>query len=190
MNAASRLVPYSDLPWLSLFNQTIDQPQNFPALLTSYGVDIAMLSSIAEKPNDVSEAYGRKVLFKNNEIEVMLASWAFHAMALPHNHGASKGLIWFAEGDFSEQHYRFQNGELHKQGPAVKFGENQVVRVDSNDIHSCRPEKTGLSLHIYSPPIEQMKVWDLDSKRTLTVSDNCGAWIPKNLNLIVSETAW
>lgn len=181
---------YSSIPWLKIFDQTFEQPSYFPGLLTSFGIGVKELSLIAKKSTDESEAYGRKVLFQNSEIEVMLACWSYKAMASPHNHGASKGMIWFAKGNFSEQHYRFQNGVLRKVSSPVLFKENEVVTVDANDIHSCCPESIGLSLHIYSPPIHHMKVWDQEKKRTLTVENHCGAWVPKNKNLILQEVPW
>lgn len=181
---------FSEIPWLKIFNQTIGQPQTLPTTLAMYGVDVLQLSTIAQKSPNSAEAYGRKVLFKNDHIEVMLAQWSYQTMAAPHNHGASQGMIWFAQGNFSEQHYRFLNQALVKSEEAVHFKENQVVTVDSNDIHSCCPETIGMSLHIYSPPIHKMKVWDQENRRTLTVADECGAWIPQNKNLIISETYW
>ena len=183
-------VQFSEIPWLKIFSQTIDQPQALPAVLAGYGVDAFRLAEIAQESPSGREAYGRKVLFKNDEVEVMLAKWSFKAMAAPHNHGSSQGLIWFTQGSFREQHYLFRNQSLiHDQGAKI-YPENQVVTVDPNDIHSCQPETVGLSLHIYSPPIHDMKVWDQEKKRTLTVADECGAWIPENKNLIVSEKKW
>lgn len=178
------------LPWLNIFNQTIDRPENLPLLLAEHGVDGDCLSNFADSAASPSEPYGRKILFKDGQIEVMLASWSYKSSAAPHNHGSSKGLIWFAHGRFSEQHFRFRDRNLQKINPAILFSENEVVAVDANDIHSCCPESTGLSLHIYSPPINEMKVWDEAQKLTLTVSDECGAWIPKDRDLILEEHPW
>ena len=49
---------------------------------------------------------------------------------------------------------------------------------------------SGLSLHIYFPRIEKMRVYDVEGRRTLVVSDNCGAWIPRQPEQLVNETAW
>lgn len=186
----TQAVNFNEIPWLKIFNQTMDQPQALPAVLAGYGIDTYHLASVAQKSTDLSEAYGRKVLFQSHDVEVMVALWSYQAMAAPHNHGASKGMIWFVQGNFSEQQYRFQNRSLIQHEAPQFYQENQVVTVDFNDIHSCCPETVGLSLHIYCPPIHKMKVWDLANKRTLTVADNCGAWVPRNPNLILSETAW
>lgn len=181
---------FSDIPWLKIFNQTIDQPQALPAVLAGFGVDAFRLAAITKESSTPGEAYGRKVLFKNEDVEVMLAKWSYKKTAAPHNHGTSQGLIWFAQGNFLEQHYRFLNQNLVHNEAAQIYKENQVVTVDTKDIHSCCPETTGISLHIYSPPIHDMKVWDQEHKRTLTVADECGAWVPQNKNLIVSEIKW
>ncbi len=180
----------SKIPWLNIFNQTIDQPETLPVLLGNHGVKAFHLAKLAKESLNATEAYGRKIIFKNDEIEVMLAKWSFKAMAAPHNHGSSKGLIWFAQGNFQEQHYQFKNKNLMQVDRAQFYFENQVVTVEQSDIHSCQPETVGVSLHIYSPPIHDMKVWDSEKKRTLIVADNCGAWIPENKDLIISEKIW
>lgn len=189
MNTSTQLRTFTELPWLKIFSQTIDQPQSLPAALAEHGLTLDQLFLFSKKSEDASEPYGRKLLFNNDEIEVMLACWSEKAAASPHNHGHSQGLIWFARGYFSEQHFRFQDREL-KKTELRQYPEGHVVRVDGNDIHSCSPNETGLSLHIYSPPIHQMKVWDAKHRKTLIVADHCGAWVPKNKELILSETAW
>lgn len=180
----------TELPWLKVFTQTIDLPQALPDILAGYGIDVFHLAAIVHEAPNLSEAYGRKILFKNDDVEVMLAKWSFNGMAAPHNHGTSQGLIWFAQGDFLEQHYLFMNQNLVQHKAAHFYKEGQVVTVEPNDIHSCQPETQGISLHIYSPPIHNMKVWDEENKRTLVVADNCGAWVPQNKDLIVSEIKW
>lgn len=190
MTNESVIQKLSEVPWVKIFTQTIDQPQALPAVLAGYGIDAFRLAEIAQDSPHASEAYGRKVLFKNEEVEVMLAKWTYQSMAAPHNHGTSQGLIWFAQGNFREQHYHFKNHALTQEQSSQIYSENEVVTVEPNDIHSCQPETVGLSLHIYSPPIHHMKVWDQEKKRTLTVADECGAWIPENKNLIVSEKNW
>ena len=178
------------IPWLSIFNLCYDNPQHLGSTLIRYGISAAELLKISEKPIHPSEPYGRKILFKDSKIEVMLAQWSYQAMAHPHNHGHSQGLIWFAFGDFFEQHFLFRDQNLIPQGEPLFYKEGAVAKVIENDIHSCCPVTEGLSLHLYTPPIDQMKVWDSINKKTLTLANQCGAWIPENNHLILNSTSW
>lgn len=186
---SEHLIPNS-IPWLSIFERAYEKPYLLQKILLEYNLSPAELLQVSIKPQQKSEPYCRKILFKDSTIEVMLANWAFNATASPHNHGASQGLIWFAQGDFYEQHFLFNNQRLTPNGDPIDYRENSVVRVDTLDIHSCCPVKTGLSLHLYCPPIHGMRVWDIINKRTLEVEANCGAWIPEDQKLILKEAIW
>lgn len=179
-----------DLNWLEIFDQCIDHPTVLPNRLESLGVTVSILKTLAA-PRPVSgEPYSRKILFKSKDMEVMIANWSMKTVSSPHNHGASRGLIWFVDGSFAEQNFIFRNQDLVHVDDSVLYKENSVVKVVSSDIHSCGPESEGISLHLYSPPINKMKVWDCDQRRTLTVADDCGAWVPSNSQLILSSVNW
>ncbi|MBC7741195.1 MAG: cysteine dioxygenase family protein [Bdellovibrionaceae bacterium] len=176
--------------WMQILSQSFTTPAELPFVLSKRSLSVEKLVRLAQTSACDDEPYGRKILFKSPEIEVMLAKWSYQASASPHNHGFSKGLIWFVQGDFSERHFIFSEGELKSSGEPVQFKEGSVAQVVSNDIHSCCPVKDGVSLHIYSPAIQKMKVWDLKNRETLTVADECGAWIPKDLKLIANRVKW
>lgn len=180
----------SALNWLGLLNEAFDAPMTLPSLLKNKGVSKDALIRVARKATNNSEPYGRQVLYRSPEIEVMLARWSYQFASSPHNHGFSKGLIWFVKGDFQEQQFEFKSGSLQETNELTLFREGEVASVVSNDIHSCKPSTEGISLHIYSPAIESMKVWDMQKKEILTVADECGAWIPTNDNLIIKRAKW
>jgi predicted metal-dependent enzyme (double-stranded beta helix superfamily) len=184
------LLSIQDLDWTEIFELCIDIPHLLPKHLESLGISLQVLQRWAAPSPVNGEPYSRKILFKATHIEVMLATWSNKAISSPHNHGSSQGLIWFAQGSFSEQSYSFKNQNLDPIGKAVHFSENTVVKVNSGDIHSCGPEADGLSLHLYAPPIHKMRVWDISQKRTLTVANESGAWIPSDSQLILSSANW
>lgn len=180
----------SALNWLGLLNQAFDVPAILPTLLKEKGVTESDLLRVARKSTNNFEPYGRQVLYRSPDIEVMLAAWSYQFASCPHNHGFSKGLIWFVKGDFQEQQFQFKSGSLQPTGDLTFFSEGEVASVVSNDIHSCKPSAEGISLHIYSPAIENMKVWDIEKKEILTVADECGAWVPANDNLVIKRAKW
>jgi cysteine dioxygenase len=133
--------------------------------------------------------YGRNILHSDLECEIMLASWTPNLPCCPHNHGHSKGWIFYLKGDFKETIYEWESGELNQVG-AEFHQENSHTCMDNDFTHSCMATKEGLSLHIYFPRIQSMRVHDLTNRRTLVVSDNCGAWIPEIKESIKEEISW
>jgi cysteine dioxygenase len=135
------------------------------------------------------EPYGRRVLFSSPESEVMLATWTEAAECSPHDHGFSNGLVWLVTGRFIENHYFF-DGSLRLIDSRAHNELSSIVSVDQRDIHSMYAPRGGISLHLYNPPIHKMKVYDSLNRRTLTVNDECGAWIPVDQKLIVDVNSW
>lgn len=180
----------SNRDWLTILNQSLLEPVKLPLLLEQNDITVDKLTRLARASSNTNEPYGRQILFKSPEVEVMLAKWSYQASASPHNHGFSKGLIWFLAGDFNEQQFEFKQGYLEEVGAPTFFKQGQVAAVVPSDIHSCSPLKEGISLHLYSPAIQKMKVWDAKNQETLTVADECGAWVPQNADLIVKRVKW
>ena len=48
-------------------------------------------------------------------------------------------------------------------------------------------EKGLVTLHLYSPPISGMKVYDLEKCAACLVSDDCGAWWPEEQRQKIKE---
>lgn len=133
--------------------------------------------------------YGRNVILSTEDCEIMLASWAPNIPCSPHNHGHSKGWVFYLKGEFRETIYDWVSGELSAVAEEIHM-ENTHTSVAGNITHSCMAIKDGLSLHVYFPRIESMKVHDLPKRRTLVVSDDCGAWIPGCTSSIKEEFCW
>jgi predicted metal-dependent enzyme (double-stranded beta helix superfamily) len=156
----------------------------------------ARFSSLADleaysRPPAEGQPYGRVILFKDEQCEVMLARWRPGATCAPHDHGASSGLVWFARGEFVEHQFDLEPGAgLTEQGAARVIREGEEVDVRDGDIHSCHSTGEGLSVHVYSPPVTQMKVYDRGQRDVLVVSDDCGAWVPADPQQILSREKW
>lgn len=163
------------------------EPGKILALFRDATLDPASLSRMNPAPDPVTP-YSRVVLSAAPECEIMLARWASDRECAPHDHGASAGWVFYLEGDFVEHCYRWHDGGLVSAGlhthPAGTHTE-----VHRDEIHSCKCQGQGLSLHIYFPRIEGMRVYDPEGRRTIVVSDDCGAWIP-GPEQRVAETPW
>ncbi len=174
--------------WTTVAQALSERPARAREIFARFGISVDTLLPLCAAP-EKSEPYGRRVLFRSGEYEVMLATWAKGAECAAHDHGASSGLVWLAMGQFIENHYAFAEG-LQQIDSCLHSEASAIVSVHSPDIHSMRAPQGGISLHVYNPPIHQMKVYDSKNRRTLTVSDDCGAWVPVDQSLIVDVKTW
>lgn len=107
--------------------------------------------------------YGRNILHSEMDCEIMLASWNANIPCSPHNHGHSEGWVFYLKGDFKETIYEWVSGELSPIGEEF-HQENSHTCVNDNLTHSCMATREGLSLHIYFPRIESMRVYDITNR--------------------------
>ena len=146
------------------------------------------LISLSVKPLSLDQMYGRNVLFADSSLEVMLASWREGQACWAHNHGKSRGKVINLSGDFEEVGYQLKNGELEPFTQSIKK-EGCVMDVLDGQIHSMKSlGEHGVTLHIYSPAIEEMSVYDQEKKQTYIVDDGCGAWKPNEQQIKAKET--
>ncbi len=164
------------------------EPERILSLFHEAGLDSARLGSINSAADPITP-YSRVVLSAAPGCEIMLARWTPNRACAPHDHGASAGWVFYLEQDFEECSYRWHDGELVSHGLFPhRAGTHTEVR--RSEIHSCVCHGSGLSLHVYFPRIERMRVYDLTGRRTIVVSDDCGAWIPHRPEQRVEEKAW
>lgn len=156
-------------------------------LLDGFSLSLADLEKIKPAPQS-NFPYSRKILHSDQQVEIMLATWTEKKVCIPHDHGASHGWVFYLRGNFQEQRYDWVNGSLQPTG-SEEHTENSHAQVNNDGIHSCMAHTSGLTLHLYFPKIESMKVYDLENQRTLVVADDCGAWIP-SVHDIKEEIKW
>lgn len=174
--------------WTAICEELAADPTMATKTFSKFGVTYDSLHSCCLLPQG-PEPYGRRILYRSATHEVMLATWAKGAECAPHDHGWSTGIVWLVSGRFMESEYTFDGGlTLTDSKPLSRS--MSVMRVDHSDIHSMRSLDQGISLHIYSPPIVQMKVYDQANRRVITVSDDCGAWIPADKKYILDIRPW
>ncbi|MES3037377.1 MAG: cysteine dioxygenase family protein [Bdellovibrionota bacterium] len=159
------------------------------SLFQEQGLGLEQLEKINASLPSENLPYSRVVLVSNPQCEVMLARWAPDTPCAPHDHGTSSGWVFYLSGSFKETSYKWQNENLSADRNKT-HDEKTFTQVRNSDIHSCVCVDEGLSLHIYYPGIHNMRVYDLNGRRTLTVSGNCGAWVPQNTNECLEVKSW
>ncbi len=147
------------------------------------------IASLQENP--AQQIYQRNVLLAEPQLEMMLAVWNPFAECAPHDHGASLGKVLVVEGTFEETHYNWSTLENKKdlacQEKSLRRA-GDILEVSKDSIHSMRLLGfRGVTLHMYAPAIDNMKVHSLESELSWTVSNDCGAWVPEPQQILATN---
>ncbi len=142
----------------------------------------------ASQPS-AGEPYSRKVLLREPGVEVLLAAWAEGARCAPHDHGGALGVVHLLRGRFIERTWTRRGADLVVTSTRSLEAPARLP-VDDGSIHDMEASLGGISLHVYRPCIREMRVYDVTRRETLVLSEDCGAWIPKETRQIVSREGW
>lgn len=151
--------------------------EDLKAALLWLDIKINDLASLPEPTR--GKPYNRRLLYKSDEVELLVMNWSQLECA-PHDHGNSHGWIQVLSGTSLNSVYEINgNGlptelfhEYHHQGRyfyAPKKAIHQMKASHNTDL---------VTLHLYSPPITGMMVYDLQKCAACVVADDCGAWWP------------
>jgi len=148
--------------------------------LNGNGLDVQGLLSVAK--TDTSKPYGRRVLFQNDDLEVMIASWTRGVPCAPHDHGGSSGAVRVLQGRSRHLVWALADGVLKVvKEEVVSAGGVMVCGADM--VHSMGDDDANeplVTLHMYTKSVDHMVVYDLDALETLVVEGSCGAWVPRD----------
>lgn len=150
------------------------------ALLAGLELTGAALNELALP--DSANSYGRNVILRTPQLEVMVATWTPGVRCAPHDHGGSVGAVLVLQGSGRHSLYRITNRALElvsedlvTAGEILSFGSELVhAMVDGGS------ELPLMTLHLYTTAIDGMVVYDVPRRRTLVVDGTCGAWVPSD----------
>jgi predicted metal-dependent enzyme (double-stranded beta helix superfamily) len=115
------------------------------------------------------------------DADAWLIRWAPGSVLDLHDHGPSSAALAVVEGRLVERHRSRGSTRLHRRvlarGEAVWFGPDHLHAVENRHPH------TAASIHVYSPPLEQMTFPDHDG-RVLTAADS--GWNGRHLGTVGS----
>lgn len=174
-------------------NTALAKPFTFADFSDEFRFAFRLLTAYKTESQNPNEAYGRHVMYSTPEFEVMMASWRPHAECAPHDHGFSTGCVLVLDGEFEEISYiqTADKGLVADLSTARRARKNQIIPVEGKTFHSMKSlGDLGITLHFYTPAIHNMKVLDLKNKRTLVVSEDCGAWVPQDTQKIIEVMPW
>ncbi|MBN3457209.1 methyltransferase domain-containing protein [Mycobacterium sp. DSM 3803] len=140
----------------------------------------AVLDAAAPPPND-GEPYSRTILRVDDDVEIMLARWRPGDRCAPHDHGGAGGFVIVLDGEFDERRFAWDSAQLIVAENATRCT-GTAMSITSDVIHDMGAADGGLTLHLYSPPANSMRVFDLDRSEALELVGNYGAWIPEGVH--------
>lgn len=146
-------------------------------LVKSLGLNGDKLKKFLVDPD--KHPYGRKLLYQSNRYEVLLMNWRSFMACAPHDHGGSMGWVFVLEGSSENSSYiQSKTGDISEVSKSTVF-QGEYFFAGKGAIHKMEAKSNRLlTLHIYTPPITGMKVYDLAKCIGCMVSDDCGAWWP------------
>lgn len=111
-----------------------------------------------KEPGDLE--YGRNVIYRNNELEVIVINIPPHKGTAIHDHGQSIGCAIVLEGQLLNSIYRLRENQSElsssyfvHQGECL-FSTQGLIHKMSNP-----SSERMVSLHVYSPPLQDMKAY-------------------------------
>jgi len=158
---------------------------------------LASLLAAAPPPGE-GEPYGRLPIFRDAVGEVLLVGWREETFCAPHDHGEAGGFVCLLRGRLVERHWRWRDGELAAVGEVGELKSTAerehfapaLIPVGPRAVHDMKASGAAVGVHFYFPPIAGMKVFDRGRRETLVVSEDCGAWIPRDDSLVLSRLLW
>jgi quercetin dioxygenase-like cupin family protein len=110
-------------------------------------------------------AYGRTVLYSDDNVDVVLIEWPPGVRSPAHDHGISHGMIRILEGsvycdNFSKKTKKFISRLVGRKGDML-FETPDIVHIMGNQSQT----KRALAIHIYTPPLKMKTYTDAALKR-------------------------
>nr|WP_155113227.1 cysteine dioxygenase family protein [Metabacillus mangrovi] len=151
-------------------------------------LDCKLEDVLPELNESDGKPYYRKLLFQNDEVELLVMNWSALECA-PHDHGESHGWIQVLSGVSKNTVFEARDRYLPRELFEELHEEGRLFFAPRKGVHKMKAEGGGelVTLHLYAPPITGMKVYDLEACAACVVSDDCGAWWPEEQRQRVKE---
>lgn len=125
--------------------------------------------------------YSKKVLYLSENLSVSVVQWSETRFSAIHDHAQSMGVVQVLEGTIINELYDPENA-FSKTGSSI-YKKGTMIDIPTGIYHkmgSAYSDKRTVTLHFYTPPIEQMKIVSLGNRFIYTLPKGSGAWFPKN----------
>lgn len=158
------------------------------AHLAALSWPIDALRALCPRPSE-GKPYGRRVLTTGPGGEVVVMSWAEGTRCAPHDHDAASGWVVVIAGELCERKLSLAGETLTVDGEA-SCGAPGLIPVSSGVVHDMVATGDAMTVHIYTPPIGRMRIFDEANKQTVMVGGDHGAWLPDDAGEAIAIKPW
>ncbi|KKD59558.1 hypothetical protein RN22_15375 [Grimontia sp. AD028] len=181
------LTPLFDSDYQFTFDSLLDQ-----LALTSKPLSLASIRFVLENLNlgdeqikamssFTAESYCRKRLFKNECCEILILSWLNGQRSKIHDHKHTSCGVRVLSGEATETTFDIAaNGHVYATQSSL-FSTGCVTASKDEDIHQISnlqcDDKPLVTLHIYSPPLKQFNIYNLENGKVTALDMVEDSWI-------------
>lgn len=121
--------------------------------LSSLRLSKAQLAQYIPEPTELP--YGRKVLFRTDDVEIVIINLPPQAQSLPHDHGKSFGCEYIAEGELTNVSFQLDSRDQLVVDSVQRIGEVDYCFLEQGLIHAIvnEGENRVVMVNAYSPPL-------------------------------------
>lgn len=132
-------------------------------------------------PSSDGLPYGREVLFRTNDVEIVLIYLPPGHESAPHDHGSSFGWEYVLQGELMNINHSVIPGS--SRAPAyvsvqetMSVASGQVYFIEKGQIHAIRNggQTPVISLNVYSPPLSGCKEYRISPDCLLPETESTG----------------
>ncbi|MEC0296704.1 cysteine dioxygenase [Peribacillus frigoritolerans] len=128
---------------------------NLVQAVQSLNLTFNEVSKYVTEPKDLE--YGRNVIYRSENVEVIVIHLPSMAKTLIHDHGISIGCIFVVAGDFLNVLYKLEDKASYPIYDQVEeFTQHEILVVKEDTIHMMYNPTTSpvITFHIYTPPLK------------------------------------
>ncbi|MCD1161360.1 cysteine dioxygenase [Peribacillus frigoritolerans] len=128
---------------------------NLVQAVQSLNLTFNEVSKYVTEPKDLE--YGRNVIYRSENVEVIVIHLPSMARTLIHDHGLSIGCIFVVAGDFLNVLYKLEDKASYPIYDQVEeFSQHEILVVKEDTIHMMYNPTTSpvITFHIYTPPLK------------------------------------
>lgn len=154
--------------WLKSFHEQIDLDE-LKARLADDSLTVELMSDYVQFSD---ERYSRNLVAYGPQFYALVLCWKPGQASPIHDHkGASCG-VRVIQGTATETSFRWQGDELIR-GSVTTMNAGEVCGSFDDDIHEIRNngDENLVTLHVYSPYLDNINLYDLESGKVTVFSD-------------------
>jgi cysteine dioxygenase len=139
--------------------------ENLAKIVRSLNLNTNQIVPYITQPENLE--YGRNVIYKNEEIEIIVIYLPAMAKTLVHDHGTSIGCIAVVKGNLLNVVYNHNENKTYPLYKEIQiFSNGDIFHVTGDTIHMMfNPSNTSVvTFHVYSPPLNGGRLYTADGE--------------------------